>query len=134
MRSVAREVVYKYLFAKQFNADTNEGFLDSLILEFKLSKQDGDFAKKLADPVIKNYSTFAKKIDELANDYSFNRIYSTVRCALLIGMAEIYAFSEIDVAVSVNEAVKLASKFSTDKSISFINGILAKYANERIGD
>ena len=83
---------------------------------------------------IPNYSTFAKKIDELANDYSFNRIYSTVRCALLIGMAEIYAFSEIDVAVSVNEAVKLASKFSTDKSISFINGILAKYANERIGD
>ena len=134
MRSLAREVVYKYLFAKQFNEDTNEVFLESLISEYKLDKQDGDFAKKLAETVIKNYSVFASKIDELAKDYSFNRIYSTVRCALFIGMAEIYAFSEIDVAVSVNEAVKLASKFSTDKSISFINGILAKYAKERVGD
>ena len=132
MRSLAREAVYKYLYATQFNTDTTDAFLDGLIAEFNLNAQDQEFAKKLVDIVKKNYSTFVTKINMIANDYSYKRIYSTVRCALLIGMAEIYA-SEIDVAVAVKEAVKLAQKYSTDESIPFINGILAEYARERQG-
>ena len=58
--------------------------------------------------------------------YTLNRIYKVDLSILKIAVYEIM-FSNLQTpnSVVINEAVELAKKYSTDKSYSFVNGILA---------
>ena len=47
---------------------------------------------------------------------------------MLLALYEVKFISEIPFKVSVDEAVNLAHKYSTEKSGKFINGILSKFA------
>ena len=46
----------------------------------------------------------------------------------MLAAYEILYIDDIPVAASVNEALELAKKYSTDKSVSFLNGVLASIA------
>ena len=67
------------------------------------------------------------EIEKFSIGYKIDRIFSTDKCALLIGIAELNYFKDIPQIVVIDEAVKLARKYSTEKSVNFVNGILAKY-------
>ena len=127
MRSLAREAVFKYVFSRLFNPD-DEGLFDILLINNGLNKDDCEFAGALLAAVDAKFDYYSDLIGKMANGYKLSRVYSADRCAILIGMAELDAFKETPVAVVINEAVNLASKFSTEKSPDFVNGILASYA------
>ena len=57
--------------------------------------------------------------------YKFERLYSTDKCALTIAVCEIKYFEDIPNVVSIDEALSLVRKYSTEESLSFVNGILA---------
>ena len=51
-----------------------------------------------------------------------------IRAVILeIAVNEIVNFEDIPTSVSINEAVKLAKKYGTDNSGSFINGVLSSF-------
>lgn len=127
MRSYARECVYKYLFSKLFN--DNEGLFD--VLTKDLSDNDKSFAIKLLNSVTQNEEKYLENICSLAQGYKLERVFNADKCALLIGMAELDNFTETPTPVIIDEAVKLVSIFSTEKSTDFVNGILAQYAKDR---
>lgn len=129
MRSTAREEVFKYLFAKLFNDETGDKFFEGLVSGEDAA--DKEFAVRLKTAVEDNYDTLTEEIDRLSSEYRFDRIFSMDKCALLIGMAEIKYFDDVPDAVAADEAVKLARKYSTEKSLSFVNGILAAYIKEK---
>ena len=124
MRSLAREVVFKYIYSKLFNPD-DEGLFDVLIKE--LNSDDKEFAKTLKDAVEKKQAEYEDKISNLLVGYKFNRVYKADRCAIMIGMAEFDNIKSTPKIVVIDEAVKLSAKFSTENSPDFVNGILAKY-------
>ena len=128
MRSLARECVFKYLFSRLFNP-SDEGLFDVLIKDLK--ENDKQFAKSLLDSILINEKKYIDNIAELAQGYSIDRIHNADKCVLLIGMAELDNFKETDVPIVVDEAVKLASIFCSEKSTDFINGILAEYVRRR---
>ena len=127
MRSYARECVYKYLFSKLFN--DNEGLFD--VLTKDLSNDDKSFATKLLNYVTQNEEKYLESICKLAQGYRLERVFNADKCALLIGMAELDNFTETPTPVIIDEAVKLVSIFSTEKSTDFVNGILAQYSKDR---
>ena len=47
---------------------------------------------------------------------------------LLLSTYEIFYVDSIPYKVSVDEALNLAEKYSTNKSVKYINGVLAKFA------
>ena len=49
----------------------------------------------------------------------------------MIALAEIMYFDGIPEAVSVNEAANIASKYSSEKSASFVSGILSEIIRDR---
>lgn len=124
MRSLAREVVFKYIFSKLFNPN-DEGLF--VVLSKELSNDDKAFAKKLLDTITENEAEYLSSIESLSNGYKLNRIINADKCALLIGMAELNAFKETPIPVVIDEAVKLSAKYSTENSTDFVNGILAEY-------
>lgn len=48
---------------------------------------------------------------------------------LRLALFEILYDDKVPTSVAINEAVEIAKKFGQDESPSFINGILAKFAN-----
>lgn len=125
MRSLAREIVFKYIFSTLFVNDDN-GLYDVLSLE--LNSNDKIFANKILNTIIENKDNYLNELEKLSIGYNLDRLYNTDKCALLVGMAELNAFPETDLPIVIDEAVKLCAKYSTEKSTDFVNGILAKYS------
>ena len=125
MRSLAREIVFKFIFSRLFNP-SDEGLFD--VLAKDLDVNDKKFAKILLDSIINNEDKFMTIIEDLAIGYKINRVINCDKCALLIGIAELNSFPDTPIPVIIDEAVKLSAKFSTENSTNFVNGILAEYA------
>lgn len=129
MRSAARETVFKFLYSQLFNQTDGELFA-RLKKEIGLNQTDCKFADELLSFIEKDKEYFLEFIQKNSFGFKINRIFSTDKCALLIGMAEMKNYPHTDLPIIIDEAVKLAAKFSTEKSTDFVNGILAKYAKE----
>ena len=75
-----------------------------------------------------------KEIDEVlsrfADHWSIERMASLDRSILRFATCELLFFSEIPVNVTINEAIEIAKKFSTERSCEFVNGILDKIQRE----
>ncbi len=127
MRSQARETVFKFIFSRLFNP-SDEGLFD--VLNKDLNEKDKNFAIQLLGYIDANLDKYTEKTETLAKNCRSGRIYGTDKCAIFIGMAELENFVDNDVPVIIDEAVKLAAKYSTEKSTDFVNGILAEYAKE----
>ena len=128
MRSQARETVFKYLFSRLFNPD-DEGLF--VVLTKELNDSDKEFANELLKGVLDNEERLLESISNLSIGYKLNRLRNADKCALLLGMAELDNFKDTPTAVIIDETVNLVSKYSTENSTDFVNGILAQYAKER---
>ena len=127
MRSLAREVVFKFIFSRLFNQG-DEGLFDILLVSEKLTNDDRIFADSLLKAVDKKIDTYFDIIGKMAVGYKLTRVINADKCAIVIGMAEMDEFKSTPIPVVINEAVNIAAKYSTEKSADFVNGILAAYA------
>ena len=125
MRTLAREIVFKYVFSTLF-IDSDKELFD--VLKSELNDNDKIFASKLLESIETNKDRFLTELECIAVGYKVNRLYNTDKCALLVGMAELVSFPETDLPIIIDEAVKLCAKYSTERSTDFVNGILAKFA------
>lgn len=124
MRSYAREVafckVYTYVMCGNVDDDYSQFEQDNL------TEEDLSFIKTLVDGVVANKQALDGIIAEHSKAFKLTRIY---RIDLALLEIAVYEMSHTDTphAVVINEAVGLAKKFSTEKSPTFVNGLLAGY-------
>ncbi len=88
------------------------------------NEDDIDFAKNIIHKVFDNEELFDKYIQKHTENWELDRIAYLDRTLMHIALTEIMFFNEIPFKVSVNEAIDIAKKYSTEKSSQFINGIL----------
>ena len=69
-------------------------------------------------------------IKKKALNWDFDRIAVIDRIILRMAMCEFIYFDDIPPKVSIDEAIEISKKFSTEKSGKFINGILDSVLNE----
>ena len=69
---------------------------------------------------------FAEIIDNRSLAFPESRLFPADKSILFVALAEIVHMPDIPHAVSVNEAANIASKYSSEKSASFISGILSE--------
>ena len=124
-RTDAREVAVKLVFEYLFNSQINEQLVSDLAEEYELTTEQ-TYACKVYYGVVENMEALTNIIKEHAVGFSIDRIFKVDRAIMLVALYEIMFEPTIDYPVSVNEAIKLAKKYSTEKSSKFINGILAK--------
>lgn len=127
MRRDSREAVYKILFSELFNPETSEDFDNFMFTEQNLSEEDVSFAKQLLCEIRTHKDEINQIISTYAKGYNFDRIYSTDKCALTLAVCEMKYFKDIPHVVSIDEALYLVRKYSTEESLSFVNGILAGF-------
>ena len=130
MRTTARETVFKILFSSQFNDDIKE-LKNSLYKIEKLNKNDTEYCHQILNTVASNREKLIEIIDERSKLFPQVRMFPADRSIILIALAEIMFIPDIPSAVSVNEAANIASKYSSEKSASFISGILSEVIKEQ---
>lgn len=124
MRGYARETafckVYAYIMTDKYDGDF------SVFEQDKLTEDDVKFADGLVCKVIEEKSLLDSVISELSRSFKLSRIYRIDLAIIELAIAEMRYF-DTPAPVVINEAVGLAKKFSADKSVSFVNGVLGGY-------
>ena len=88
-----------------------------------------DFANLLAEGTTEHLSTIDPAIRSAATHWKIDRMPVVDRCLLRSTAYELLYLIDIPPAVSINEAIELAKKYSTEDSSQFINAILDKIKN-----
>lgn len=130
-RTTARENAYLMLFANQFNFDgfNQESLID--ILDGKaISQEDFDFVKETITGIVQNYDTLKEIVSRNLKDYDLSRVLIADRSALILATYELKFKQDTPPKVVINEAINLVKKYSSEKSSSFVNGVLSKIYKE----
>ena len=77
--------------------------------------------------VINSRDELDEKFVPFLQRWKLERLPMTDRIILEIAVYEILTVEDIPTSVSINEAVKLAKKFGTESSSSYINGVLSNF-------
>lgn len=129
MRALAREVAFKKIFENQFNQD-NEN-LDNFFVNDKLEQEeDKQFASLIFSTYLENKEEIEKTINSNLVGYDPSRVYKIDRAIISTAVCEMKFLKQTPLAVIINEAVKMAKKYGTEKSYAFVNGILKTISKE----
>ncbi|MDE5667200.1 MAG: transcription antitermination protein NusB [Clostridia bacterium] len=123
MRAKAREVAFQIVFASRFG-EAEKGLKTALYKN--LNKDDVEYCERVLSLVEEHETDFAQILDERSRAFPESRLFPADKSILLIALAEILHMDDIPFAVSLNEAANIASKYSSEKSASFISGILSE--------
>ena len=125
-RRNAREISFKLVFEYMFNKKENPEALEEYIVGAE--EDDVAYIKETYFGVCSHYDELLEKISAHAEGFSADRIFKVDLAILLLAVYEINYVTEVPFKVSVDEAITLAKKYSTEKSSKYINGVLSKFA------
>lgn len=123
-RRAARERALSLLYEAEAKGATGAEILDSLPVEAD------DFAVSLVSAVDQHRDRIDGLLTRFAKGWTLARMPALDRAALRMGTAELIARPDVPTGVILAETVDLASRFSTDDSGRFVNGLLARIAEE----
>jgi N utilization substance protein B len=126
-RKFAREALMKLLYEKDIAGEHHEESLLALIEEFQLIENDEKYIREILYSMDQKQSMIDIYIEKYAKEWTVDRMSKVDLAILRLAMFEILYREDIPYSVSINEAVELAKKYSSEKSSSFINGILGNF-------
>ena len=129
-RRRARELALRYLYA----AELSENPISEIIANSFQKRDDEDhtieFCTRLIEKTYEHYDEFDTVIKIKALNWDFKRIAIIDLIILRMAMCEFLYFDDIPPKVSIDEAIEISKKYSTEKSGKFINGILDSVLSE----
>lgn len=123
-RRKAREIALRALYALELSQNPLDDIIEDMILGRSEDRVALLFAEQLVRKTVEHLEEFDQKIKEKAINWDFNRIAVLDKLILRMAICEFLYFEDIPPKVTINEAIEIAKKYSTEKSGSFINGIL----------
>jgi len=127
-RHLARSIVLQSLFEWDFyQGKTNpQEILKRNIEKYGGNFNESEFAKKLAEGVLKHLEKIDEIFQELAPQHFLSHLNIIDRNVLRIGIYELLYGNkkEVPLKVAVNEAIELAKNFGGENSGKFVNGVL----------
>ena len=136
-RRLSREIALKILFQVDL-VHCNVEDVSRYTFQVENVKQYNDpnaimeFSLQLVNGVLSHLLEIDCLIKKYASHWSLERITNIDRNILRIAIYEIVFLSNIPKSVSINEAVELAKKYSTDSSFGFVNGVLGKVKEKEL--
>ena len=127
-RSKSREYLLQLVYQMEITGDTPEetfnGFMENN--EDKKDNLDLDYIKSALEGIKLNKENIGSKISAQLVNWKLNRISKVNLAILEVAVYEMLFKEDIPEKVSINEAIELCKKYSDDKSVAFINGVLDK--------
>ena len=127
-RAKSREYLLQLVYQMEITGDSPEETFNSFMEdnEDKKDNLDLEYIKLALEEIKTNKETIDTKIKEQLVNWKLNRISKVNLAILEIAVYEILFKEDIPEKVSINEAIEICKKYSDDKSVAFINGVLDK--------
>ena len=97
-------------------------------------ESDKLFVRKLLQAAFAGYEKYSAMVAESVAGWEKDRLFSTDVILIVMGLAEAATFQSIPVKVTINEYVEISKFFGTQKSRSFVNGLLDRLIQQMIDD
>jgi len=123
-RRKARDAALKSLYAYESVGGDRDDIFSSVLQDLKLSEKPAKFASELYELTLSNIEVIDAEINSHAENWNIKRVALIDKNIMRIAICELLYFPDIPYKVSMNEAIELAKKFSTEESSGFVNGII----------
>ncbi|MFH1904176.1 MAG: transcription antitermination factor NusB [bacterium] len=138
-RRKGRELVLTLLYRAEFSSDKNIKRAIENIIKLDPTGLDteqygsniADFAEDLFRGVLANRETIDKLLEKYLEHWEIDRVAVIDKSIMKMAIYEILFRDDIPDVVSINEAVELAKKYSTENSGGFVNGILDRIRKDK---
>jgi len=125
-RKLAREAVLQALYAKYVSNEEQKKVLKDINSRYKFDKLTIKFVDELFSLTVENSSELDKKIETNLDNWTLERLNVIDRLILQMSLCEMIYLQSYDIShkVTISSALENAKKFSSEDSISFVNGVL----------
>jgi len=123
-RRRARELALRGLYAWEISGNRLDDVLEELFSEGRDDPEIVKFTSDLLRRTVAHKETLDRDVASVVENWEFERIALIDRLILRLALCELLHFQEIPPKVSINEAIDMAKKYSTEESGGFVNGIL----------
>jgi N utilization substance protein B len=130
-RRRAREYTLQILFQIDFKGrEVSSSDFENFWLGKDESEDVKKFTEDLVKGTIKRLDEIDSRIEKAAENWVLKRMAAVDRNILRFAAYEILYRKDIPSAVTIDEAIEVAKKFSSSEAAPFINGILDRLAKE----
>lgn len=130
-RRKAREYALQLLFQIDFTKrELERKDLEEFWSGKKESEDIKEFTEKLVKGTLESLDEIDGIIEKATENWFLKRMAAVDRNILRFAAYEILYRKDIPYAVTINEALEIAKKYSSAEAASFLNGVLDKLAKE----
>lgn len=119
-----REMVFQILYSYDIGKPDEKAMTDMMMAELAVSKRNVLMAQERVNLILEHLSEIDSKIAAISTSYEFDRIQTVTKNILRLGVFELNFDESIPPKVAIAEAIRLARKFGTPESATFVNAIL----------
>lgn len=130
LRRKSREAALKIIYQREMSGYDIEECIKLYWENLNDIEEIKEFGNYLARGVLANLDKIDSVIASVSTNWSLNRMHKVDLCILRLAVFEMLFCMDIPLNVSINEAIELAKKFSSDDAKSFVNGLLARVADD----
>jgi N utilization substance protein B len=104
------------------------------LMQLYKNEEDKEFTKILFRKTILLHQEYLKMIETYSDNWEVDRIAFMDVLIMEMAICELREFAEIPVKVTINEYIEIAKLYSTEKSGTFVNGILDRIVQQLKAD
>jgi len=119
-----RELVFQMLYGYDMGHTDESELISLLMKELSVTKKTTLEAHAKVTKIAAVLPELDDMINQTSTSYNFNRIQTVERNILRLGLYELLFDDSIPPKVAISEALRLARKFATPESATFVNAIL----------
>lgn len=123
-REKAMELTFSVMLSKESPEEAIETFVDNY--EGNIKSLDLDYINNTLKGIEEKKEILDDLIKQNLQKWTLDRISKINLAILRLGVYEMKFVEDVPDKVAINEALELARKYSDEKSVSFINGVLDK--------
>ena len=141
-RANARELAVHLIYGRVFTGEEPQTVVSTRLQKdyYKLLSQENEVyierpsraQQVYLDTVVTGVANREEELDALIQKFSIgwdiSRISKLTRSVMQLALYEIQYMDDIPTGVAIAEAVRIAKKYDTDETGSFVNGILGAFA------
>ncbi|MCI5726137.1 MAG: transcription antitermination factor NusB [Clostridium sp.] len=125
-RKISREEAMKVLFSKGITKESVDEVIENYLDEFEGDKSqlDLDYIKNILLGIEEKHEEIDALIEKNLKNWKIERISKVNLAILRIAVYEMKYVDDVPDKVALNEAIEICKKYSDEKSVSFVNGVL----------
>jgi transcription antitermination protein NusB len=128
-RRKGRELALQALYQIEITGDASLAAVELFLNHFEGNAEAKEFARRLVSGVVSQRAEIDQIVQRCTDHWKLMRLAKVDLVILRMATYELVFCPDIPLNVSLDEAIEIGKRFSTDDSSNFINGVLDQVAH-----